>query len=123
MYTILYEKNLHDKHGDRVEALCRPQPFFPYALIIIDIDEDDQEGLLAHEMEHYRQHLITLTLHPILYNTIKRYRLWAEIRAHKKQLEYSDDKERQAVRYAMSIANDYGLDIKPIEVYKKLVDA
>lgn len=122
MYTVLYEKNLHDKHGHRVDALCRPQPFFPYALIIIDVDREDQEGLLAHELEHYRQHLATLTLHPILYNTIKRYRLWAEVRAHKKQLEYCEDRTEQAFKYAISIANDYDLDVAPIEVFRMLTD-
>lgn len=124
MYIVRYEKNLRDKHGDKADALARPYPFIPFVLIKIDADKDDKESLLMHELEHWKQHLMTLMLHPILYNVSQRYRLWAEIQAHKKELEISKNKEKDARKYAYSIANKYGIEgVSQEEVYKRLVDA
>jgi hypothetical protein len=122
MYIVRYEKNLKDKYGDKVDALARPYPFLPFVLIKIDVAKEDRESLLVHEKEHWKQHLMTLTLHPLLYNYFDWYRLWAEIRAHKRELEISADKEADATRYALSIANKYGIKgVRPIDVYRRLM--
>jgi len=51
----------------------------------------DDRGLLEHEKVHIRQWWRTLGLHSLLYLLSKRYRLWAEVRAYRRQLEYSPE--------------------------------
>lgn len=40
------------------------------------------EGLVRHELEHVRQWWTSLGAHWLLYPLSRRYRLWAEMRAH-----------------------------------------
>ena len=69
----------------------------------------DDAGLHAHEMEHVWQGMATLFIgHALLYLFFKPYRLWAEVKAYRKQLELSPGRKQL---FAGFIANDYGLDI------------
>lgn len=46
------------------------------------------DGIHAHELEHVRQWWVTLTLHSFLYLFSRRYRLWAEAKAYRKQMRH-----------------------------------
>jgi len=47
----------------------------------------DDKGLLVHELEHVRQWWMHgLTIHDLLYLFVRRYRLWAEVQAYRKQV-------------------------------------
>ena len=47
----------------------------------------DDSGILAHELEHVRQAWCGLLLgHALLYQFVRRYRQWAEIRAYREQM-------------------------------------
>jgi hypothetical protein len=74
-------------------------------------------GIMAHELEHVKQWYLTLMLHPLLYKFNKKYRLWAELRAYKKQLKHIPENR---VKYAGFIATRYGLDLWPNDVYEML---
>ena len=43
---------------------------------------EDDPALIRHEREHVKQFYMTLGLHLILYPLCRRYRLWAERKAH-----------------------------------------
>lgn len=49
-------------------------------------------GLLEHERVHRRQWLLTLGLHSFAYLLVRRYRLWAEVRAYQEQMRWPDRK-------------------------------
>jgi len=97
-------------------------PLIPFTWIKIRLSEKNNKGLLMHEIEHAKQHLKTLTLHPILYSISKKYKFWAEVQAYKKQLEYSTDRKNDLVYYSIWLSKNYDLDITPLEVLKKLME-
>jgi hypothetical protein len=70
----------------------------------------DDEGIHQHEIEHVRQWYASFMLpHALLYPLVDRYRLWAEVRAYRKQLAcYPDDR---APLFAAFIATHYSLKI------------
>lgn len=45
-------------------------------------------GLYEHELTHVLQWYMTLMLHPILYVLFQKYRLWAEVQAYRKQMQF-----------------------------------
>ena len=48
----------------------------------------DDEGILHHELTHVWQYWLTLSLHPLLYLFVRRYRLWAEVQAYRVQARH-----------------------------------
>ena len=82
----------------------------------------DDIGLLKHEKVHRWQWIFTLSIHSFLYLLVKRYRLWSEVMAYKKQLQYPPANGRDSYRrkYAHYIATNYGLRAKEADVYFKL---
>jgi hypothetical protein len=92
-------------------------------------------GLLCHEMEHVKQWWIativsavllaaglyhfqeplwgaigSIGTHGLLYKLIPAYRLWAEVQAHKVQLQYSPT---ALSHFAKRIATKYSLNVTP----------
>lgn len=57
-------------------------------LILIRPEYLEDQGIHLHELEHVRQWYLTAGLHPLLYALFRRYRLWAEVRAYRKQMKY-----------------------------------
>lgn len=96
-------------------------PLIPFAWIKIRKTEKNNKGLLMHEIEHAKQHLKTLTLHPILYNLSNKYKLWAEVQAYRRQLEYSTNKEKDVVDYSIWLSKNYNLGVTSSEVLKMLI--
>lgn len=106
------------------------------------LDRGD-EGIERHELEHVWQWwvvasvsgfllwlaglvwvlwLLGLFVHPIVYAALKRYRLWAEVRAYREQLRWPDGKggslaPEKAAKY---IAEDYKLDISQADALRML---
>lgn len=74
-------------------------------------------GLYEHELMHVKQWVFSLGLHSFLYLLSKRYRLWSEVQAYQKQLEYSP---QDINLFAKFIAENYGLKITQEEA-KELV--
>ena len=67
------------------------------------------EGIRQPEMMHVRQWFWTLFTLPILYWLFPKFKLWAEVKAYRKQLQYyADDRSWQ---FAGFIATKYGLKI------------
>ena len=89
-------------------------------VILIKPEYKDDEGLYQHELIHVKQWIFTLGLHSILYLLSNRYKLWAEVQAYRKQLEYSPGNE---ARFAGFIANRYGLAAKESDVLVMLHDS
>lgn len=77
----------------------------------------DDVGLREHELVHVKQWFLTLGLHSALYLVSKRYRLWSEVQAYRKQLEYSPGRE---LKFAIFIVERYKLNISVDEVLKRL---
>lgn len=106
-YVTIYVEEKIKSHIGYVRGACYNKVFRPHSVIKIREKYIDDEGLYWHEVEHVKQHLKTLTLHPWLYEHFRPYRFWSETRAYVKQLEHSDDIERDIKKYAKSIAKDY----------------
>ena len=69
----------------------------------------DDQGIRQHELVHVRQWFFTLGLLPILYWLFPKFKLWCEVQAYRKQLQYyADDRSWQ---FAGFIATKYGLKI------------
>lgn len=71
----------------------------------------NDQGLLAHELEHVRQWWWLLFLHPILYKYNRKYRLNCEVEAYKKQLIFYPERteyiaERICTLYDLRVAKD-----------------
>jgi len=79
-------------------------------------------GLLRHEQVHRWQWILTLSVHSFLYLLIKRYRLWAEVMAYKRQLKYPPANKRDIYRrkYAHYVATGYKLKVTEADVYLRL---
>ena len=71
----------------------------------------DDVGLLAHEVEHVRHWWCSLGFSSILYLLSKRFRLWAEVKCYKVQLEYAADRELARRSFALRLATHYNLGI------------
>jgi len=82
----------------------------------------DDIGLLEHEKTHVRQWLFTLSLHSPLYLFCKRYKLWAEVQAYRRQLLFKPafNEDSYRIKYAGFIATKYKLTISQGEAYKLL---
>ena len=79
----------------------------PIILILKRLEND--EGIRQHELVHVRQWLFTLGLLPILYYFTPKFKLWCEVQAYRKQLQYyADDRSWQLAGF---IATKYGLKI------------
>ena len=68
----------------------------------------DDIGLFEHEKEHVRQFWMFSIFHCLAYGRLKRYTLWCEVRAYRKQLRYSPE---NLEKYGGFISTKYGLDI------------
>ena len=80
---------------------------------------EEDEGLYQHELMHVKQWLITLTLHYFIYYFSSRYRLWAEVQAYRKQMQYT--KKDESLRFAEFIATKYGLDYPEPYIHSLLI--
>jgi hypothetical protein len=105
----------------------------------------DDKGIHAHELEHVKQWWIativsavllaaglyhfqeplwgaigSIGTHGLLYKLIPAYRLWAEVQAHKVQLQYSPT---ALSHFAKRIATKYDLDITAEEAENRLREA
>lgn len=72
----------------------------------------DDQGLLEHELEHFRQFLVTGTMMKLLYLVNKKFRLWSEVMAYRRQLKFppaAEDSPRYRAKYAGFISNRYKL--------------
>ena len=77
----------------------------------------DDEGLLAHELEHVKQFWMFSIFHCLAYGRLDSYTLWCEVQAYRKQLEYNPE---NIYKYAYYISNNYGLNITEKEALNKL---
>lgn len=88
-----------------------------------DGDPVQLEALELHELEHVRQCYMTLGLDPILYTHSAKYRLWAESRAMRKQLDYLNQHDPAGDHISMlagQLSANYFLDISPDEALQIL---
>lgn len=134
-HIIHYTDNLPEGFGGTANG--------PY--IRIRAKYKDDKGLHAHELEHVKQWWIAtivgavllaavlhhyqqplwgavggISVHGWFYKLVPRYRLWAEVWAHKVQLEHSP----HALKFfAQRIATKYGLKITAEQAEKLLREA
>jgi len=109
-YPVIYVGTLPKTFGGMA--------YGPVILILQHLRDD--EGLRQHELTHVKQWFCTLGLLPILYYFIPRFKLWCEVQAYRKQLQYyADDRSWQ---FAGFIATKYGLKITQAEAHKLLKD-
>ena len=80
----------------------------------------DDVGLGVHEAQHILQWWYSLGFSSILYLLSKRFRLWAEVKCYKVQLEYAADRELARRAYALRIAEHYNLGISVSEALDAL---
>ena len=83
----------------------------------------EDEGIYQHELTHVKQWLLTLSLHWALYR-IRRYRLWSEAQAYRKQMLYPDGNGGflSVENAALRLANpNYNLDITPAQAEQYLL--
>lgn len=78
------------------------------------------EGIRQHELVHVRQWFFTLGLLPILYYFIPKFKLWCEVQAYRRQLQYYADDRSWA--FAGFIATRYGLGISQFDAHRLLKD-
>lgn len=120
MLKIIYSNNwLADKFRGKHSAvtLCL---FWPLpVLILISPNSKDDEGLLAHELEHYRQ-FKEEWFYSVKMLCCDQYRLEHEIECYRVQLQYSEDKEASADLFTFYICNNYNLTASQ-ETVKKLL--
>ena len=63
--------------------------FAPLVLIMIDEKYRSDEGLHVHELEHIEQaYRLLLLPHALLYFLSRRYRLWSEVAAYRRQIAF-----------------------------------
>lgn len=79
----------------------------------------NDEGIYQHELTHVKQWFFTFGLHSILYLFWNKYKLWSEIVAYRKQLNYYPD-DRSAL-FATFISTNYGLNISHKEALPLLI--
>lgn len=79
-------------------------------------------GLLAHELEHVRQWWVLPLISDFMYLFSKRYRMWAEAEAYRKQIKAypSEDRNRFAAKAVFFLMQKYNLDLST-EKAKKLI--
>lgn len=121
MVKIIYSNNwlaikILGKHAAVTLCLFWPLP----VLIIVSPESADSKGLLAHELEHYRQ------FKEEWFYTIKmlccdQYRLESEIKCYRVQLQHSIDIVADADLFAGYICNNYRLAVDFNEVRAKLL--
>ena len=88
----------------------------PIILILERLRGD--EGIRQHELMHVRQWCWTLFTLQILYWLFLKFKLWAEVKAYRKQMQYyADDRSWQ---FAGFIATKYGLKITQYDAQRLL---
>jgi hypothetical protein len=82
----------------------------------------DDQGILAHELEHVRQWWCNPIGHGLMYLFIKSYRRWAEVRAYKIQLALppANGGEHFLKHFAGALSTKYGLKISVEEAERLL---
>lgn len=75
-------------------------------VIRIEKDAANKDAILAHELVHVKQWWLSLGIHPILYALSECYRIWAEVQAYKKSIEYGAHTKESAARV---IADKYNI--------------
>ena len=75
-------------------------------------DAMGDEALIQHELEHCRQAWRLPVLHVLLYRISRRYRLWAEISAHRVQVAYG----MSIVAARRSLWEMYGVEVSEEEL-------
>lgn len=120
MFKIIYSDNwlakkIRGKHAAVTLCLFWPLPVF----ILVSPNYKDDDGLLAHELEHYRQ-FKEEWFYSIKMLCCDQYRLEHEIECYRVQLKYSEDKEASADLFTFYICNNYNLTASQ-ETVKKLL--
>ena len=104
--------------GKKCAGFCISTPYWPFSTIIIGQKYKDDVSVHKHEIMHSKQHLRWWTLHPILYDISKKYRLKAEIEAYKEQLKYppvSNNAESYKKLFIDIIHKEYNFSLEEIE--------
>lgn len=112
IYFLKYTDNLPEGVGGEARAFfVRIRPSYR-----------NDVGIHRHEEEHVYQWWVTFGLHSLLYLVSKKYRLWSEVQAYRKQLQNppADQKDEYRWMYARYISEDYKLSISVTEAYKLL---
>lgn len=86
--------------------------------ITISPSHKNDNGLLAHEIEHVKQFYRLPLIHGLLYRFSKKYRLYSEVRAYKEQLKYNYTPDL----FATFICERYNLNISKKEVLILLLE-
>jgi hypothetical protein len=91
--------------------------FWPLPFIFVRPSAAEDKGLIEHELVHYREQRWVLTL-PwfILYGLSKKFRLNAEVRAYKRQIEVGGITAGKAA----GLLTKYGLGITYVDAIKLL---
>ncbi len=85
----------------------------------------NDEGLIAHEMEHWKQCYRSLFIfHALLYTFHMPYRQWAEVQAYRVQLSFctDDNRERALSLFSGWISTEYRLNISQDDALKLLTE-
>lgn len=80
-------------------------------------EHEYDRGLIAHELEHCKQHWKTLFFHSLIYKFSKTYRERCEVKAYQVQLKHNPE---SLSLFADFIASRYGLD-HSAEYYEELL--
>lgn len=111
--------------------------------VIVRPEKRGDAGLIAHEVEHVKQWAFLTALcggaiyaagaafepvrafwplggaaHTVFYAIFQKYRLFAEVRAYRRQLRYYPDDRRE--QFAKFLALRYGLPLTEAEAFEKL---
>jgi len=101
--------------------------FLCFMYVRIEPEYEHDIGLYEHELEHCKQNVRSLFLHPLLYIFCKRYRLWCEVKAYALQVNvyvYASETERiQMINlFSTYISEWYKLNITFLEARTALRD-
>lgn len=88
-----------------------------FIFIFIKRKYAEDEGLYQHELTHIKQTFATCFLHALMYLLIRDYRLWAEVQAYRKQMEYGLTLDLAAYRLSLPL---YDLNLTEAEAKEAL---
>ena len=142
-FWILIDKEYEDDEGLHMHEVRHVQQFFqlgiPVMLLLFFLTIYFSAGITPLTLYNFPEiipqihNLVPVSVlsvlgiftHKILYNTIDKYKYWAELDANRVQLKYppaSKDYMRYVKLYARKIAYNYDLDVDYDDVLKDLLD-
>lgn len=117
---IIYTDDIEKNKRGRCEYPLNP---FGKCVIKIRLDYANDSGVLAHEMEHFRQWQKGNIWHSLRYEIDKRYRLKCEIEAFCEQIkEYGYTKMSQVEYIILALFSNYNLNMEYSYIYQKCKD-